>query len=128
MKKALASLASIAFLTTNALAVTACDKKDEYVEITDDEIYDSEGGTGEINSIAFIYMYTLPETQKPDHEMSSFYKWEWNLSNRKKIIGFNNAWDLDNPKREYWKITIEKTKFKGIFVSNHIKSYEIIEE
>ncbi|MGL5268447.1 MAG: hypothetical protein ACRC8P_01565 [Spiroplasma sp.] len=126
MKKALASLAAITFLTTNTLAVTACNK-DEYLEITNDEIYDQPGSTGKIDNIAFIYIYALPKNEKPDHSIESFHwTWDWNLKNRKEIIGLNHAKNLDNQKTEYWKITIQKTKSKGIFVSNHKKSYDPI--
>ncbi|WP_339046357.1 hypothetical protein [Spiroplasma endosymbiont of Colias croceus] len=38
-----------------------------------------------------------------------------------KIIGLNFA-DRLGTKREYWKITLQKTKNKGIFVSEYQKS------
>ncbi len=123
--------------TTANLNVMSCDN-DEYLEITNDEIYDQPGSTGKINNIAYIFMYGLSEGKKseiPHHRFGTVYPyenwsgWKWNLDNLKEIIGTNIGRHplgspTGNPKEmineEHWKVTIKKSKDKGIFVSNYI--------
>lgn len=121
---------------TTALSITGS-VNNEYLEITNDEIYDQPGKTGKINSIGYIFMYSLSEEKKstiPHHRFGAvnpyenWSGWKWNLDNPKEIIGTNiGRHPLGSPtgnpkemiKEEHWKIIIKKTNDKGIFINEY---------
>ncbi|MGL5268596.1 MAG: hypothetical protein ACRC8P_02375 [Spiroplasma sp.] len=128
MKKALVSLSSITFLTTNTLAVTACNKN-EYLKLTNDEIFSSpsypgkSGYPGKLIDLSKTFMLELWEKEKSWWALDSFKSWKWDLENRKEIILNTRAGPIDIPKDKWkwWRLIIRKTKDKGIYVSDYIK-------
>lgn len=128
MKKALTSLAAVTFLSTISLNVTACGK-DDYLEITNDEIFSTPGYPGKLIDLSLMFMFGLPKDEKPWWNPDSFKSWGWNLENRKKITLDTHAGNIDIPenKWEWWYLTIQKTKSKGIFISNYKKTNKPLE-
>lgn len=121
MRKIILSMFGMATLSTPTLTIVACN--DTPLEITNDDIYDEPGSTGKINNICLTFMYALPKNKKPYYSPEDFNRWHWNLDNRFKIIGNSHAGSLYlNHPDEYWQLTLQKTKEKGIYVSEYQKS------
>lgn len=127
MKKIIASVTALTFLSTTNLSIIACGK-DEYLNLKNDEIFDRPNYPGKLIDFSLMFMFGLPEKEKPWWGPDSFKSWGWDLKDRKKIILDTHAGNIAIPKDkwEYWEITIQKTKNKGVFVSNYIKSNEPI--
>lgn len=116
MKKMFKVLNLILFLSINILTLTGCsNKKEQFLEITNEDIYDKPGKTGKIDDIVLMFIFAKPK--KTACSVESFDPWDWNLENRKKIIGTSDCGDLDT-KRERWEIILQKTKDKGVYVSD----------
>ncbi|MDQ7982694.1 MAG: hypothetical protein REH79_00555 [Spiroplasma sp.] len=131
MKKILASLGATFLVTTTSLVVISKSDGNPYLEITYDDMRDTNGIPGnkdKLDTLAFFFIYELPDNEKPQVSIDRFH-WSWNwelVKSNTKAIGKNSAWFSSEYKREHWKIVIQKTKDKGIFVSEYQKSYDEI--
>lgn len=110
------------FMITN-LNLIACGNNYDFLEITNEDIYDDDLELSKLDKLANWFLFTEPKKSKCDKELS----FNWNLSNRKKIIGKKNCsyseYEKLNKKWingwEYWIINIQKTKNKGLYVFNY---------